>query len=404
MGKELLLIEQYFFPDGWTGAQYPINIAERMVSEGWKVKVICGNVPYVIDNYYKNDPRENGVIIEYINLPVPQKNVFLKLINQIYFSLNCFLKIILNKKPNLIITLTNPPPIIIIVFLVKKIYKIPYIVIAMDLYPEVLLKNLSKKISIILKTLITPIFNIAYRSASRVVSLGKSMSTQLRSKGISKSKIVIIRNWGLGDFKTIKAPNKLSKEWNISSEFNLIYSGNLGIAHEWETLLKALRLSKLRSDQLKILFISSGTRINQAKTFAKTFLPLNSVIFKPLVKVENLPLTMGLADMAIVTLRSTYDGLVSPSKLSGYLARGLPILFIGSDPELKEIIETNDAGAVFSPGDYESLTKYLISIQKNKSKLLRQGKNAMSYYENNISKEKGLRKYAELINNYIDYL
>ncbi len=404
MGKELLLIEQYFFPDGWTGAQYPINIAERMVSEGWKVKVICGNLPYVIDNFYKNDPRENGVIIEYVNLPVPQKNVFLKLINQIYFSLNCFLKIILNKKPNLIITLTNPPPIIIIVFLVKKIYKIPYIVIAMDLYPEVLLKNLSKKISIILKTLITPIFNIAYRSASRVVSLGKSMSTQLRSKGISKSKIVVIRNWGLGDFKTIKAPNKLSREWNISSEFNLIYSGNLGIAHEWETLLKALRLSKLRSEQLKILFISSGTRINQAKTFAKKFLPLNSVIFKPLVKIENLPLTMGLADMAIVTLRSTYDGLVSPSKLSGYLARGLPILFIGSDPELKEIIETNDAGAVFSPGDYESLTKYLISIQKNKSKLLRQGKNAMSYYENNLSKEKGLRKYAELINNFIDYL
>ena len=142
---------------------------------------------------------------------------------------------------------------------------------------------------------------------------------------------------------------------------------------------------------------------NSGKTFAKKFLPFKSVIFKPLVKNEHLPLTMGLADMAIVTLRSSYDGLVSPSKLSGYLARGLPILFIGSDPELKEIIESNDAGAVFSPGDYKSLSKYLISIRKNKSKILRQGKNAMNYYENNLSKEKGLRKYAELINNYKDY-
>ena len=79
MGKELLLIEQYFFPDGWTGAQYPINIAERMVSEGWKVKVICGNIPYVNNNFFENDPRDKGVIIEYIKLPVSQNNLFLKL-------------------------------------------------------------------------------------------------------------------------------------------------------------------------------------------------------------------------------------------------------------------------------------------------------------------------------------
>ncbi len=400
MGKELLLIEQYFFPDGWSGAQYPINIAEKMVSEGWEVKVICGDLPYVNYNLYKNDPRDKGVIIEYIKLPVSQNNAFLKLINQIYFSFICLLKIIFNKKPNLIISLTNPPPIIIIVFLAKKIFKIPYIVIAMDLYPEVLLKNLSNTISTILNYLITPIFNAAYRSASRVVSLGESMSIKLRSKGISKNKIVIIKNWGLGDFKTIKAPNKISKDWNISSEFTLLYSGNLGVAHEWETLLQALKLSKLKPDQLKILFVSSGTRIKQAKDFAKNFLPSNSVIFKPLVKAKNLPLTMGLADMAIVSIRSNYDGVVSPSKLSGYLARGVPILFIGSDPELREIIEGNDAGVAFSPGEYKPLAKYLINIQKNKFKLIRQGKNALNYYQNNISKEKGLNRYAELINNY----
>ena len=107
--------------------------------------------------------------------------------------------------------------------------------------------------------------------------------------------------------------------------------------------------------------------------------------------------------MAVVSLRSTYDGLVSPSKFSGYLARGLPILFIGSDPELKKIIEANDAGEVFSPGDSELLAKYLINIQKNKLKLKRQGNNALKYYENNISKEVGLQKYAELINNYKSY-
>jgi len=401
--KELLLIEQYFFPDGWTGAQYPINIAEKMVSERWEVKVICGNIPYKETALYKNDPRDKGVIIDYIKLPFIQKNALFKLINQLYFSVNCFFKIILKHKPDLIIALTNPPPIIIVVFLVKKIKRIPYIIVAMDLYPEVLLQNLSKRFSFIIDRLLTPIFNASYRSASKVVSLGESMSFRLRNKGIKKDKITIIRNWGLGDFKIIRRPNKISKDWKISSELTFIYSGNLGVAHEWETLLYALKLSELSPDQFKILFVSSGSRVNQAKNFAQNSLPLNSVIFKPLVKSEYMPLTMGIADMAIVTLRSSYEGLVSPSKLSSYLARGLPILFIGFDLELKKIIETNNAGVTFAPGDYESLAKYFKSIYRDKSKLINQGKNALNYYKNNLSKENGLTRYAKLINNYERY-
>ena len=65
----------------------------------------------------------------------------------------------------------------------------------MDLYPEVLLKNLSKNYSYLLDKIISPIFNISYKSASEIVSLGNTMSLKLINKGVAISKIVIIRNY-----------------------------------------------------------------------------------------------------------------------------------------------------------------------------------------------------------------
>ena len=76
----------------------------------------------------------------------------------------------------------------------------------MDLYPEVLLKNISKKDSYILDKIISPIFNIAYRSASKIVSLADSMSCKLEKKNVSKQKIDKLQKKLFKFFKRIK-PN-----------------------------------------------------------------------------------------------------------------------------------------------------------------------------------------------------
>src|SRR5256885_10913785 len=44
--------------------------------------------------------------------------------------------------------------------------------------------------------------------------------------------------------------------------------------------------------------------------------------FHDLVPAEDLPLSMGVADLALVTLRDGFEGVVVPNKLLGYMARG----------------------------------------------------------------------------------
>ena len=69
----------------------------------------------------------------------------------------------------------------------------------MDLYPEVLIKNIKKENLSFLYKFLLKVFNKSYRQSNKVVSLGKNMTDQLLLKGILLKNIVTIPNWATGD-------------------------------------------------------------------------------------------------------------------------------------------------------------------------------------------------------------
>ena len=79
--------------------------------------------------------------------------------------------------------------------------------------------------------------------------------------------------------------------------------------------------------------------------YSNKFLFKNSVIFKDLVEPALLPYSMGLANLACVSIRSSYGGLVAPSKFPGYLARGLPVIYVGPNSDISEILNNKKIAA-----------------------------------------------------------
>ena len=84
-------------------------------------------------------------------------------------------------RPRLIIAQTNPPLALPILAITKKLFSIPYIVICMDLYPNVLISSIKNKlITLCIVPLLTFLFRIVYNSSSAVVTnADRSMSTAL---------------------------------------------------------------------------------------------------------------------------------------------------------------------------------------------------------------------------------
>ena len=68
---------------------------------------------------------------------------------------------------------------------------------------------------------------------------------------------------------------------------------------------------------------------------------------------------MALTKLAVVTIKPSFSGLVVPSKFLGYIARGIPVLYIGPDSDISYHIKRGDCG--FSFKNYQ-IKKFLILL------------------------------------------
>lgn len=403
MNKKIVYIEQYFYPEGGGQAQISRDIVLELNKKEYEIMVLCGDKPYQKPSSNdKFNPSKYGIRIIHIPVLFRSRKFVFRLQNYLFFSLISFFKLLFMKDLELIVTQTNPPSIIIVSAIVSYLKKIPFLIISMDLYPEVLIKNIEKESMNLINKFLFKIFNMAYRKADRVISLGKNMTQKILEKGVLINKIITIPNWATGNLSLKKGShNKYEKKWGIRKGIKILYSGNLGIAHEFETVFKSIKLSKLLPKDLQIIIIGFGGRLNEVIELSKSLPKKESTLIKSYVHADDMPHTMGLASLGLVTLRKNYSGLVYPSKFAGYLARGIAILYIGPESEISELINKYAIGFCFRNEDSDELSVLLNKLQKNKKILEIYGKNAKNYYDTYLSKNIGLEKYRKLFSEYL---
>jgi glycosyltransferase involved in cell wall biosynthesis len=246
-------------------------------------------------------------------------------------------------------------------------------------------------------------FKWAYRSARRVVALGPVMSARLVSKGIDASRIVEIPNWATGKLGLILgAENSLLREWQLGDKFVVLYSGNLGLAHEFETLLRGVELAHRSLPALRLIFIGRGSRLAEVKRRVGE-LGIESVVrFSEPLASERLPESFGIAQLAIVTLQPGFEGLVVPSKLQGYMARGIPVLYIGPDSDVDQFIKRSSGGISIPCGHAQGVASTLIGLAADQQRLAMLGLQGRQFYDTEFAKACGLARYESTIRSVLN--
>lgn len=361
--------------------------------------VVCGSTPYVRPaGPLLDDPSRIGVKIIRIATTVRTKAFSWRAIGHVIYSSQAFAFLLFQRKIDLIIVQTNPAPIVIIAALVAWIRRKPLVIIAMDLYPDVLLAYRPSLANTLSAKFLSMSFDWAYRCAKSVVALGPFMAYRLHSKGVRSSRIKTIPNWGTGSLLIRRGEdNQLLDEWQLSGCFTILYSGNLGIAHEIDTILASLKQLKSDFTVLRLLCVASGSRLSDAQKAVESAQLESVVIFKNLVPPDSLPDTMGMASIALVSMRPGFDGVVVPSKLAGYLARGIPILYIGPRSDISQIIEQSSAGACFENDDVQGVCQFLRMLIAEPAQLKAYGVAAQSYYDRHLAIDHGLASYRSIV-------
>jgi colanic acid biosynthesis glycosyl transferase WcaI len=397
---KILLIEQFFYPEGWGGAELPRDVAQYLQQRGHEATVLCGSDQYVpVVGDPGPDPAAQGVRI--LRVPkLPGRDVRKhKAWRQALFYVYAICYLFMRRPPDLFVAQTNPPLIVVLTALAARLWRRPFIVVAQDLYPEALIAHGMIRESSLLTQLLGAAFSWSYRSACKVVSLGRAMNVRLLAKGVRADRIALISNWATGAQGVVRgAANRLRSEWGLESRSVVIYSGNLGIGHEFQTLLDALASAVGSHPELTLLVVGRGARLDEVRAGVVERRLAGNVLFRELVPASRLPESLGLANLAVVTLRQGFEGLIVPSKVPGYLSRGVPVLYVGPSGDTSDLIGDSQCGRHLLPGDTEGVAAELVRAATDPEGLRASGERGRRYYEEHLSRELALARYLEVIN------
>jgi glycosyltransferase involved in cell wall biosynthesis len=205
------------------------------------------------------------------------------------------------------------------------------------------------------------------RTATANVVVGERMAEVARRSGAADDTLHVIHNWA--DCSGIRpidsAANPLRGEWGMNGAFVACYSGNMGRAHEFDTIVGAA--AQLAGSDVRFLFIGGGPQ-RRAVEAAAAARGLANVEFRPYQPRESLSYSLGVGDVHLVSLRPELEGYIFPSKLYGILAAGRPTIFIGArDGEIAKLVEREGIGLAVPQGDPAALRAGLARLQSDRA-------------------------------------
>ena len=410
MKAKILVIQQHFYPEVAATGQLLLDLCEDLVKAGYKVKVITGNPTEIPQGGEKENilRKENYKGIEIFRLRNSTFNKYRmagRVLNYLTFHFLVFSRVLFYERPHLVFVLSTPPFISFSGLMLKTLKKSKVIYNVQDLFPDLAIElgKLKNKLFIgFLKKLSV----LIVRKVDKVVVVGEYMEKKIREEllkeTIENNHIITIHNWADGDkIKVLRGDiedNFLRKKWGLERKFVVLYSGNIGYLHEFDTIISAADfLAKEGLKEIVFVFIGEGIKKNyiEGKVREKG---LNNILFFPYQSREMLIYSLGLANVSLVTLEKDFEGMVVPSKIYGILASGRPVIaVVGGESEIVGIIRKGKCGKIVKIRDYRALANNIMDYYKNSKKCREDGLNGRRCFEKNFDRKIATKKYIEVI-------
>jgi len=325
--------------------------------------------------------KEKGWVVDWAtagNLYGKRKTGWRRWLDEAWVHLGLIRKGFGCSRPDIVLSLTSPACLAATASFVSVLRGVRHIHWLMDLYPDLALA-LGEIRPGPAARLVRAIMRKAYRSCAQVVTLDSDMQSHLFTcYGISS---VVIRPWPAltPHFDTGRVFDK--KE---GTEWTWLYSGNLGRAHEWETLLRVQALLEMESVPACLVFQGDGSGFEPARSMAKQ-LCLQRCYFRSYVAREALTESLLEAAVVIATRKPEVKGLLWPSKLA--LLEGLPrpLLWVGdTNGDLASRLRTREKTGVFLPGQVGEIKAWLLKIAVDASPFEKPLRDAAGQYSESL--------------------
>lgn len=360
----VLFVNMYFDPSIAATAQHLSDLVRHLAACRWAVEVLCSNKLY--ENTSIRLPsfeRAAGIRVRRLPLRFFARSGAFRALAYLEFLCRVLLHVLLCRRPDVCVTMTTPP-FLVLAGAVLRVRGCRHMHWSLDLYPEAAraLGTLGRLGAFLFARL----RNLAWRLCDRIVALGPLMAENISKTGFPERKVRIVSAWARADDVRSEPPP--------DGRFVLLYSGNMGRAHEFRTVLRAVR----ELPGVEFAFVGGGPRRGEIERAANE---LPNVSLRPPVPRKQIGRLFASASAQLVTLDPRADGLLVPSKMFGAMASGRPLVLVASARnELAQELEGGGFGFRVEPGDAEGLVSAIRKLAGDRKLAREMGRKARAAF------------------------
>ena len=396
----LLVINQYYEPDIAATGVLLTQLCESLAAIGSDVRVVTAQPSYTESGVVAPEREtRNGVDVYRISLGQSLGRVSMRArvcgyFKFLYRSRKLAKKLSRERRPDLVITVSNPPLIERVGRSVAKSSGATWVHIIHDIHPDVLLAGGQIRLPPTVATAWKRLSSRALRRADRLVVLSENMKRNLvETKGVEAEKVEVINLWAVPDVGQLPDPRGVRQRFDIPEDhLLLIHTGNIGIIHGLEAVIEAAALTQ--DAPATYLLVGDGAMKADLEARAQE-LNLSNVRFLPYQSQEDFLKLLAASDVCLVSLREGMERYALPSKTFTYLAAGKPIAgLLQPGNDVSAILDSYDVG--WNSTDSAGLAALVRRLCDNRDEVAAAGEKARELYVSRFDRALGVEAYRLL--------
>ena len=317
--------------------------------------------------------------VTYVRTAVFSQTKMRKLLSYATFYAGAVWKALCIRKPDVVVTLTAPPGLAWIGWLLQRFYKCRHVAWEMDVYPDIAIS-----LGIPVAAWAQGLLDFPRRRADTVIVLGDCMKARLLRHRLTEDRIVVAENWADGRIIS-------SLPFPARKPLCILYSGNLGLAHDVATIREVMDHLAGQTDFL-FVFAGGGLERRELIAFCQQR-GMTNVSFRRYARLQDLGASLAQCHVGLVTQKAETLGAVVPSKIYGLMAAGRPVLYIGPAAATPAVlIRRFDCGWQFECGDEAGVSALLTRLLDHSEEICSKGRNGRKAFEENYDKPAGVAR------------
>ena len=399
----IVILNQYYVPDVASTGHLLHELAVELADLGFEVEVLTGRPSYGPPETWQDCPLKevtDGVKIRRLRVARFDKN-FLpgRAFNYLTFVVPMILSVLCrSRKDTVYLYTTNPPFLGAIGWFVSLFRNHHYVTLLHDAHPQLgVWVGTFKKGSMIERVWMWINKKKYQRTKEAIVLCSAAKDLVAKTYPIAPEHIHVIPNWADGEdlFPVPKSECGIARDNGFVEDFVLLYSGNMGLYYDFETVLDAAEL--LMDEPFKLVLAGGGGKRSAIEKQVKER-GLSNVVMMPYQPFEKLNEALNSCDASLVTIAEGIEGISFPSKLYTSLAVGKAIVALSEDwSELRQIVEHNHCGVWSALGDAEGLAEKLRGMIHDKAASDAMSRSAREVFDKGYTRQVCAAKYAEVL-------